>query len=162
MTVLRSSGHGRRHGVVGWWAGMWAPCSVVAHSGGGRLEPSVSVDAYSLVDDLGCRWVHAHVVVVPFVALREVAVHILEQLGLLWVERGPFNCLPVLDLGAAVFKRVGGGLRCGAAVFGQHREGIGLVFGVPRSPVEPAFRCSAGSPRYCGHVLRRSLFHVCV
>ena len=46
--------------------------------GGGRLGPSGSVDAYSLVDDLGRCWVHAYIFVVPFVALREIAIHILE------------------------------------------------------------------------------------
>ena len=126
------------------------------------LEPSGSVDAYSLADDLGCHWVHAYIVVVPFVALSEVAVHILEQVRLLWVECGPFDCLPVLDLGAAVFNRVGGGLRCGAAVFGLHREGNGWVLGVPRSPVESPFCRGAGFPRYCRRVLRRGLFEVCV
>ena len=68
--------------------------------GGGWSEPSGSVEAYSLVDDLGCCWVHAYIVVVPFVALREIALHILEEVRLLWVEYGPFDCLPVLDLGA--------------------------------------------------------------
>ena len=58
--------------------------------GGGRLEPSGSVDAYSLVDDLSCRWVHACIVVVPFLALREVAVPIWDQVRPLWVECGPF------------------------------------------------------------------------
>ena len=51
---------------------------------GGRLESSGSVDAYSLADDLGCCWFHAYIVVVPFVALCEVAVHILEQVRFLW------------------------------------------------------------------------------
>ena len=92
---------------------------------GGRFEPLGNIDAFSLVDVPGRRWVHAYIVVVPFVALREVAVHLLEQVRLLWVECGPFDCLPVLDLGAAVFNRVGGGLRCVAAVFGQHQEGNG-------------------------------------
>ena len=85
--------------------------------GGCGLEPSGSVDAYSLVDDLGCRWVHACIFVVPFVALREVAVHILEQVRLLWDECGPFHCLQAHDLGAAVFNRVGKGLCGGTAVF---------------------------------------------
>ena len=31
MTVLRLSGHGRRHGVVSWYAWTRAPCSVEAH-----------------------------------------------------------------------------------------------------------------------------------
>ena len=88
--------------------------------------------------------------------------HILEQVHLLWVECGPFNCPPVLDFGAAVLNRVLGGLRCGAAVFGQHWEGNGWVFGVPRSLVEPPFRRGAGSPRYCGRVLCRSPLEVCV
>ena len=92
--------------------------------------------------------------VVPFVALCEVAVHILGQVRLLWLECGPFDCLPVLDLGAAVFNRVGGGLRCGAAVFGQHREGNRRVFRVPRSPVESQFRRGAGSSCYCGRFIR--------
>ena len=153
MTVLRSSGHSTRHGVVGWYVvgvdsrpllrgGPWR--------GGGRLKPSGSVDAYSLVDDLGRRCVHAYIVVVPFLALREIAVHILEQVGLLWVECGPFNCLPVLDLGAAVFNWLGGGLRRSTAVFGQQREGNGWVFGVPCSSVESPFRCGVWSPRDCG------------
>ena len=107
--------------------------------GGGRLESSGSVDAYSLADDLGCRWIHAYIVAVPLVALCEVAVHILEQVRFWLVECGPFDCLPVLDLGAAVFNRVGGGLRCGAAVFGEHRKDNGWVLGVPRSPVESPF-----------------------
>ena len=128
----------------------------------GRLEPSGSADAYSLADDLGCRWIHACIVVVPFVALCEVAVHILEQVRLLWVECGTFDCLPVLNLGAAVFNRVGGGLRCGAAMFGQHREGNDWVLGVRSSPAESPFRRGAGSPRYCGRVLRRSPLEVCV
>ena len=45
--------------------------------GGGRLELSDSVNDYSLPDDVGCSWVHACIVVVPFVAVCEVAVHIL-------------------------------------------------------------------------------------
>ena len=134
--------------------GPWRGC--------GRLEPSDCVDAYSLVDDLGRRWVHAYMVVVPFVALCEIAVHIWEQVRLLWVACGPSNCMPVLDFGAAVFNWVGGGLRHGTAMFGQHQEGNGWVFGVPRSPLEPLFRCGVGSPRDCGRVLRRSLFEVFV
>ena len=121
--------------------------------GRGWLEPWGSVDACALADEIGCRWVNACIVVVPFVALCEVAVHMLEQVRLLWVECGPFDCQSVLDLGAAVFNRVGGGLQCGA-VFGQHREGNGWVLGVPRSPEESPFRRGAGSPRYCGRVLR--------
>ena len=118
------------------------------------------MDAYSLLDDLGCRWGHAYIVVVPFVALREIAVHILEQVRLLWGECGPFHCLPVLDPGAAVFNWIGGGLRRGTAVFGQQREGNGWVFGVPPSPVESPFCCGFGCPSECGHVLRQSLFEV--
>ena len=69
------------------------------------------------MDYLGRRWVHVDIVVVPFVALREMAVHILDPVRLLWLECGPFHCLPVLDLGAAVFNGVGGSLRCGTADF---------------------------------------------
>ena len=130
--------------------------------GGGRLEPSGSVDACSLVDDLSCCWVHVYIVVVPFVALREITIHILAQVRLLWVECGPFDCPPLLDLGAVVFNRVGAGLRRGTVVFGQHREGNGWVFSVPRSPVDSSFRCGVGSPRDCGRILRRSLFKVCM
>ena len=61
-------------------------------------------------------------VVFLFVALREIAVHILEQVRLLRVECGPFDCLPVLDMGAVVCNRVGGGLRRSTWRFGQHRE----------------------------------------
>ena len=114
-----------------------------------------------MVDDLGRCWVHGYIVVVPFAALREIAVHILEQLHLLWVECGPFDCLRVLDLGAVVFNLLGRGLRCGTAVFVQHREGNGWVFAVPRSPMESPFRCGVPSPRNCGRVLRRSLLEVC-
>ena len=78
------------------------------------------------------------------------------------VECGPFDRLPVLDLGAAVFNRVGGGLQCGVAVFVQHREGNGWVLGVPRSLVESPFRRGAGAPRQCGRVLRRGPVKVCV
>ena len=128
--------------------------------GGGPLESSGSVHAHPLVNDLGRRWVNAYIVVVPFVSLCEVAVHIFELVRFLWVECGPFNQMPVLDLGAAVFNRVRGGLRCGAAVFGQHREGDGRVLGVPHSPVESPLRCGAGDPRHCGRVLLQVPFEV--
>ena len=130
--------------------------------GGGLLEPSSSVVAYSLVDDLGPCWVHAYIVVVPFLAFREIALHILDQVRLLLVECGPFGCLPVLDLGAVLFNRVGGGLRRGTAVFGQHREGNCWVFGVPRSQLESPFRSGVESPSDYGRVLRRSLFELCM
>ena len=61
-----------------------------------------------------------------------------------------------------MFNRVGGGLRCGAAVFGQHLEGNGWVLGVPCFPVVSSFRRGAGSPRYWGRVLRRRPLEVCV
>ena len=61
-----------------------------------------------------------------------------------------------------MFYPVGGGLRCGAALFGQHQKGNGWVFRVPGSPVEPSFRCVAWSPRYWGRVLSQSLFEVFV
>ena len=128
--------------------------------GGGRLESLGSIQSHPLADDLGCPWVHADIVVVPLVALCEVAVHILEQVRFLWVECDPLDCLPVLDFGAAVFNRVGVGLQCGAAVFGQHQEGDGWVLGVPRSPMESAFRRGAGAPRHCGRVLLRGPFEV--
>ena len=80
----------------------------------------------------------------------------------MWVECSPFDCLPVLEVGAVVFNRVGEGLRRGAAVFGQHQEGNGWVFGVPRFLVESPFCCGAGSPRNCGRVLRRDLFQLCM
>ena len=95
-------------------------------------------------------------------ALCEVAVHILEQVHFLWVECRPFDCMPVPDFGAAVFNRVGGGLRCGASVFGQHWEGNCWVLGVPRSPVESPFRRGAGAPRHCARVFRHGPFEVCV
>ena len=95
-------------------------------------------------------------------AVCEVAVHILERVRLLWVECGPFNCLQVLGLEAAVFNLVGGGLCCGAAVLGQHREGNGWVIGVQHSPVESPFRRGAGAPRHCGCVLCRGPFEVCM
>ena len=126
------------------------------------MEPSGSVDAYSLADDLGRCWVHACIVVVAFMALREIAVHIFEQVRLLWVQFGSFHCLPVLDLGAVVFNWVGGGLQRGTAVFGQHREGNGWMFAVARSPLESAFRCGVGSPRNGGRVLRQTQFEVCM
>ena len=119
---------------------------------GVRSESPGSIHAHSLSDDLGCRWVHADIVVAPLVAPCQVAVHILKQVRFLWVESGPLNRLPVLYLGASVFNRVGGGLRRGAAVFGQHREGDGWVLGVPDSPVESLFRLGAGAPRHCGRV----------
>ena len=128
--------------------------------GGGRLESLGSIQAHPLADDLGCRWLHADIVVVPLVALCQVAVHILEQVRFLWVRCGPLDRLPVLDLGASVFNRVGRGLRCVTAVFSQHREGAGWVLGVPRSPVESPFRRGAGVPRNCGRVLVCGAFEV--
>ena len=107
-----------------WLVGMdaWSLFCGGPRRSGGRLESLVSIHAHPVADDLGCCWVHADRVVVPLVALCQVAVHILEQVRFLWVECGPVYRLPVLELGAAVFNRVGGGLRCGAALFGQHRE----------------------------------------
>ena len=100
---------------------------------GVRSESPGSIHAHPLANDLSCRWIHAEIVVVPLVALCQIAVHILEQVRFLRVECGPLDCLPVLYLGASVFDRVGGGLRRGAAVFGQHQESDGRVFGVPPS-----------------------------
>ena len=111
---------------------------------GVRSESPGSIHAHPLADDLGCGWVHADIVVGALVALCQIAVHILEQVRFLRVECGPLNRLPVLYLGASVFDRVGGGLRRGAAVFGQQREGDCRVFGVARSPVESPFRLGAG------------------
>ena len=158
--------------VVRAWQAAWRrwPVGVDAcslFSGGPRhgvgwLQSSGSVDTYSLADDPRCHLVHAYIVAVPFVALCEVAVHILEQVRYMWVECGPFNCLPVLDLGGAVFDQEAGGLGCGAAVLGEHREGNGSLLGVPRSLVESPFRPSAGAPRHCGPVLRRGPFEECV
>ena len=85
-------------------------------------------------------------------ALCQIAVHILEQVRCLRVECGPLDRLPVLYLGASLFDLVGGGLRRGAAVFGEHREGDGRLLGVPRSPVEPPFGPGAGAPQVCGRV----------
>ena len=82
-----------------------------------RSESPGSLHAQPLADDLGCRWVHADIVVVPLVALCQIAVHILEQVRFLRLEWGPLDRLPVLYLGATVFDRVGGGLPRGAAVF---------------------------------------------
>ena len=44
---------------------------------GVRSESPGSMHAHPLADDLGCRQVHADMVVVPLVALRQIAVHIL-------------------------------------------------------------------------------------
>ena len=127
---------------------------------GVRLESPGSIHAHPLADDLGCRRVHADIVVVPLLALCQIAVHILEQVPCLRVECGPLDRLPVLYLGASVFDWVGGGLWRGAAVFGQHREGDGPVLGVPCSPVEPPFRPGAGAPHHCGRVPLRGPFEV--
>ena len=99
-----------------------------------RSESPGSIQAHPLADDFAARWVHADIVVVPLVALCQIALHILEQVRFLRVECGPLDRLPVLYLGASVFNRVGGGLRRGAAVFGQHQEDDGrvLVSHVPR------------------------------
>ena len=53
-------------------------------------------------------------------------------------------------------------IRRGTAVFDQHKEGNGSMFGVPRSPVKSPFRCGVRSTRNCSHVLCRSLFEVCM
>ena len=106
VAVIRAWQAARRCWLVGVDA-----CSLFRggpRRGGGRLESLGSVHAHPLPDDLSCRWVHADIVVVPFMALCELAVHILEQVRFLWVECGPLDRLPVLDLGAAVFDRVGG------------------------------------------------------
>ena len=118
------------------------------------------MQAHPLADDLGCRRVHADIVVVPLMALCQIAVHILEQVHCLRVECGPFDRLPVLYLGASVFDRVGRGLRRGAALFGEQQEGDGQVLCVPRSPVESPFRLGAGAPRHCGCVPLRDPFEV--
>ena len=131
---------------------MRAPRSLVAHGvvvAGGSLWVAYTPTPWRMIS---VARVHADIVVVPLVALRQVAVHILEQVRFLWVEYGPLDCLPVLDLGASVFNQVGGDLRCGAAVFGHHREGDSWVLGVPRSPVESPFRRGAGARRHCGRV----------
>ena len=85
---------------------------------GVRPESPGSIHAHPLADDLGCGRVHADIVVVPLMALCQIAVHVLEQVPRLRVECGPLDRLPVLYLGASVFDRVGGDLRRGAAVFG--------------------------------------------
>ena len=100
VVVVRARQAARRR----WLVGMDA-CSLLRggpRRGGGRLESSGSIHARPLADDLGCCWVHADIVVVPLVALCQVAVHILEQVRFLWVECGPLDRLPVLDLGAAL------------------------------------------------------------
>ena len=76
------------------------------------------------------------------------------------MECGPLDRLSVLYLGASVFDLVGWGLRRGAAVLGYHREGDGLVLGVPPAPVESPFRLGAGVPRHCGCVTLCGLFEV--
>ena len=158
VVVVRARQAARRR-----WLVVMDVCSLFRgdpRRGGGQLESPGSIHAHPLADDLRWCWVHADIVAVPLVALCQVAVHILEQVRFLWVECGPLDRLPVLDLGAAVFNRVGGGLQCGAAVFGQHREGDGWVLSVPRSPVESPFRRGAGPPRHCGRVLLRGPFEV--
>ena len=45
---------------------------------GVRSESPGSIHPRPLADDLGCRRVHADVVIVPFMALCQVAVHVLE------------------------------------------------------------------------------------
>ena len=75
----------KNHGVVvvrarqaaqrRWLVGVDA-CSLFrggSRRGGGRLWSWGSIHAHPLADDLGCGWVHADIVVVPLVALCEVA-----------------------------------------------------------------------------------------
>ena len=59
-----------------------------------------------------------------------------------------------------MFDRVGWGLRPGAAVLGYHREGDGLVLGVPRAPVKSPFCLCAGVPHHCGRVTLCGLLEV--
>ena len=73
---------------------------------GGRSESPGSINVHPLADDACCRQVHADIVVVPLVALCQIAVHILEQVRCLRVECGPPDRLPVLYLGASVFDQV--------------------------------------------------------
>ena len=65
VAVVRARQTARRCRLIG--VDLRPPLCRGPWRGRGWLEPSGSVDAYSLVDDLGCCWVHAYIVVVPFV-----------------------------------------------------------------------------------------------
>ena len=68
VAVVRAWQTARRWGLVG--VDLRPLLRVGPWRGGGRLQPSGSVDAYSLVDDLGHCWVHAYIVVVPFLPCK--------------------------------------------------------------------------------------------
>ena len=116
VVVVRVQRAARRRWLVGM--DVCPPFRGGPWRGGGRLESLGSIHAHPLADNLGCRWVHADIVVVPLVALCQVAVHIFEQVRFLLVECGPLDRLPVLDLGASVFNRVGRVLWRGTAMCG--------------------------------------------